>query len=255
MTPMLARDFQTSSLPAMPQTGILCLGLHLEDAPAWLEVLRPQAAPDELARAARFAHAVDAARHLAGRALVRRVLRSAHRRTTATAFCRTPHGKPFCPEAETDFSISHSGMMVWTAFCREGAVGIDVEEERNLPDLPDLAEQLHPRECAALRRLPPDSMRTAFYRCWTRKEAVLKALGTGLSQSLQSFRVSIGPEDDDWILSLPRITATELPGRHRADARPGLPEGWTSRDIPSPAGCLCSVAACAARLEVRICTM
>ena len=240
---MLARDFPAFPLPPLPQAGVLCLGLQLEQAPAWLEVLRLQAAPDEWERATRFAHAIDAVRHLAGRALVRRVLQEAFG-PEAAVFCRTPHGKPFCPNAAVHFSISHSGMMVWTAFCREAPVGIDVEEERDIPDLPDLTAQLHPQEQAELRRLPQGTRNTAFYRCWTRKEAVLKALGTGLFQPLHSFRVSAGTETENWILSLPKAEAAG----HLAC--PSLPEGWTSRGVPSPVGCQCSVAAGAARRDV-----
>ena len=138
--------------------------------------------------------------------------------------------------------------MVWTAFCREAPVGIDVEEERDIPDLPDLAAQLHPEEQADLRLLPLHRRKTAFYRCWTRKEAVLKALGTGLCQPLHSFRVSTGAEAENWILSLPEGA------RPTPEACPRLPQYWTSRDIPSPAACRCSLAAGAARRAVEVWT-
>ena len=251
---MLAQDFCSFPLPAMPETGIFCLGLRLDDAPAWIATLGPLAAQDELEQAARFVHDIDAARHLAGRALVRRVLRNAFGQTAAAVFLRTPQGKPFCPEAGADFSISHSGVMVWTAFCRNAPVGIDVENARDIPDMADLTTQLHPEECAALRCLPPHMLKQAFYRCWTRKEAVLKALGTGLNQPLQSFRVSTGPGNGNWIITLPQA-APDHPFAGDKTAMRCQPDGWTSRDIVSPSGYQCSVAACAPELEVHACLM
>ncbi|HWR03373.1 MAG TPA: 4'-phosphopantetheinyl transferase superfamily protein, partial [Humidesulfovibrio sp.] len=187
------------------------------------------------------------ARHLLGRALVRRVLGAAFGRPFSGEFALGPWGKPACPPEwlgsgnAMDFSISHSGRMVWAAFCRAAAVGIDVEQIRPLPEAFDLAAQLHPLECAAVRAQPEPDRAVAFHRCWTRKEAVLKALGMGLNLPLQGFLVRPDPGDADWLVSLPGQTGqgTSAPA-------------WTTRDIDAGPGYQCSVAADAPNLSFAV---
>ena len=249
---MPARHFQRCSLPIVPEQAVLCVGIILDDPAAWAEVCAPLASERERRQAHRFTREIDAARHLAGRALVRRVLRGTFGFGVAANFALTPYGKPFCPDAPAHFSISHSGGMVWAAFCRAGAVGIDVEEVRPLPDAADLAGQLHPQECAELRALPPAELQAAFYRCWARKEAVLKAAGLGLSLPLGAFRVRTCGPDNSWIVSFPRVSAF-LNGEAVAASDPA--ETWTSRDIPAGSGYRCSMAAMAPRLETTVCTI
>jgi len=221
------------------------------DAAAWIETAAPFVTESERVQARRFLHAQDAARHLVGRALVRRVFGAALGLAHLGDFARTPQGKPVYPEGRLaggdtiDFSISHSGDMVWAAFCRGAAsgigVGIDVELARPMPDLFELAAQLHPLECAAIRAQPEPERAAAFYRCWTRKEAVLKALGLGLNQPLHSFQVQPEPRDADWLVS--------LPGRLEQEAACAA---WTTRDIDAGPGYQCSVAASAPSLPLAV---
>ncbi len=76
-------------------------------------------------------------------------------------------------------------------------VGIDVERLRPMPDAAQIAEtQFHPDEAEIITGLGSAADRhDAFFRCWTRKEAVVKALGTGLSTDIATFVVGAGPED------------------------------------------------------------
>ncbi len=259
------RTFSGCRLPRVDDATLVCVGVRLDgDATEWIAAAAPFTTERERAHAGRFVHAVDAARHLVGRAIVRRTLMAnrrtlmADRRTLATDldFPRTRWGKPVCPPrhaedgqdpdgvpAVIDFSISHAGAMVWAAFCRAGYVGIDVEETRALPDLPGLAAQLHPCERDAIRALPATERAAAFYRCWTRKEAVLKALGRGLSLPLHGFQVHTGAIGADWLVSLPR---------EDAQAGDGAAPAWTTRDIDAGPGYQCSVAARAAHLPVAV---
>jgi 4'-phosphopantetheinyl transferase len=219
--------------PPLPVGAILCVGARLgRDAEGWISAAAPFATPGEREHAGRFLHASDAARHLLGRALARRTL-AAVGLPPREDFASGPLGKPALPArvleraGRLDFSISHSGDMVWTAFCREARVGIDVERLRPLPDLPGIAARLHPLECADILALAEPERTAAFYRCWTRKEAVLKALGQGLALPLSCFRVRRAQAADGW--------AESLPGG--AD-----PSGWTLRDIGGLPGHQCSVA-------------
>jgi len=248
--------FPSLPLPPLRQGTVTCIGVLLGGEPAdWIGAAAPLVTESERAQARRFLHAQDAARHLVGRALVRRVLRAALGLAHIGDFARTPQGKPVSAQGlrrggdAIDFSISHSGGMVWTAFCQGAAlgmgaalgVGIDVERTSLLPDLFELAAQLHPLECAAVRAQPEPERVAAFYRCWTRKEAVLKALGQGLHLPLHSFQVQTRPRDADWLVSLPGTLEQEA-----------APAAWTTCDIDAGPGYQCSVAASAPNLSLAV---
>lgn len=110
--------------------------------------------------------------------------------------CGKPHGKPFLAPSHGggwQFSVSHSGNRVVMAVAKGTPLGVDVEENR-----PDLAidllaeEALTPSEAESLTQYPVADRTEAFLAMWTRKEAVLKSTGQGLSIPLKSFCVS-GP--------------------------------------------------------------
>ena len=241
---MLARHFCQWPVPAAEAGTVVCVGLHLEDMDAWASQCAPFTTEQERHAASRFTQKADAVRHLAGRALARRMLWAAIGKSDATPFARCAHGKPFCPQTTADFSISHSASMVWVALCRTAAVGIDVEHIRPLPDAADLTGQLHPLERQALLALPAGDMEKAFFRCWTRKEAVLKACGTGLNTPLNSFCVHTGTQQNSWILSPPADSTRAALSDSPATVL------WTSHDISSTATYQCSVAASSPHLEV-----
>ena len=224
----------------------MCVGLHMEDMAAWASHCVPFTTEQERHKASRFAQMPDAVRHLAGRALARRMLNAATSQNTTAPFARSPYGKPFCPQTTVDFSISHSAEMVWVALCRTAAVGIDVEQIRPLPDAADLTGQLHPQERHALLALPEEELEKAFFRCWTRKEAVLKACGTGLNTPLHCFCVRTDQQQENWILAAPAASACAL------QCAASSTDQWTSHDITTAAAYQCSVAACASHLEVLV---
>jgi len=95
---------------------------------------------------------------------------------------------------------------------------------------------LHPAEYAALQQCPPGELAPAFYRCWVRKEAVLKACGTGLSLPLDRFRVFTDGRARGWLESM--------------DAR--AVSDWFTEDIPVLAGYHCGVAADFSASELRV---
>lgn len=84
-------------------------------------------------------------------------------------------------------SVSHSGEVVALAFSRDGRIGIDVEEKREIPEYKDLARNFFTTgESIKIIKSENDDL---FYEYWTAKEAYVKALGTGLSKSLKSFYI------------------------------------------------------------------
>lgn len=108
--------------------------------------------------------------------------------------CGGPHGRPALLGRETPyFSLSHSGDLVMFAVAGT-VIGADVETSPELTSVNDMANDLHPRECAELAALSDDEeRRAAFLRCWTRKEAYLKGTGEGLSGTISRDYVGSGP--------------------------------------------------------------
>lgn len=113
------------------------------------------------------------------------------------AFVTGPHGKPVLAGSELRFNLSHTNGVAVFAVSRGIELGIDVEqvsagEDGLLGELTDVARQnFSAREQQALLQLAPEEQLSAFYRIWTRKEALLKAEGSGLSRDLDTFTVSL----------------------------------------------------------------
>jgi 4'-phosphopantetheinyl transferase len=140
--------------------------------------------PDERVRAARFRfphlqHAFILARG-ALRILLGRYLQAD---PGAIALQYGPSGKPALADPTSlRFNLSHSADLALFAFASDCEVGIDVERIRPLPDMEQIAiRQFRAQEAAELLALPAGRREPAFFRCWTRMEAVGKALGEGLS--------------------------------------------------------------------------
>lgn len=149
---------------------------------------------DEQQRAARFRFEIHRRRYVAARGQLRRIL-SAYTGVApeAVAFTYGPKGKPSV--AGIEFNLSHSADLGAVALTRATPVGIDVEMMRPTRDLDGLARvSFSPREQQQLRALSGEEKLEAFFRCWTRKEAYVKATGDGLSAALDSFDVDFGDE-------------------------------------------------------------
>jgi 4'-phosphopantetheinyl transferase len=109
------------------------------------------------------------------------------------------HGKPCLTlqdaGAGLHFNLSHSHELALFALTRMGAVGIDVEQVRASVRCDDLAVRFFSaHEVKALQSLPTAERHEAFFACWTRKEAFLKAKGTGLRLPLDQFDVTVQPD-------------------------------------------------------------
>jgi 4'-phosphopantetheinyl transferase len=140
-------------------------------------------------RLARFRRTADAARYVAAHALARLVLAEAVGRPAAslgfdrTCRCGGQHGKPRLPGGPA-FSMTHAGDVVGVAVHPGGPVGLDVERVRELTDLAGMAGHVcSPAETA------PDA--PAFFTLWTRKEALVKATGDGMSTPMNA--ITVGP--------------------------------------------------------------
>jgi 4'-phosphopantetheinyl transferase len=180
------------------------------EAPSRVEYL----SPDELARAGRFRFDRHRRRFIAARAALRAVLAGyLGQHPRKIQFLYGEHGKPHLDDPPPlEFNLAHSGELALIAVTGTHAVGVDVELERDNVADEGIAERFFSAsEVAALHSLPTEQRQAAFFRCWTRKEAFLKATGKGLSFGLDQFSVSLLPAEPAALLSVP--TGTENPAR------------------------------------------
>jgi 4'-phosphopantetheinyl transferase len=101
------------------------------------------------------------------------------------------------------FSVSHSKDFALYALSRNSEIGIDIENIRDLTEMDLIVEHFFSeREKSIYQKLSESKKREAFFLCWTRKEAYLKAIGVGLYQPLSTFEVSIIPGDPVRLVSI-----------------------------------------------------
>lgn len=162
---------------------------------------------DETARAARFHFSGDRQRYVAARALLRTVLASyLETDPKSLSFSYSIKEKPSLGPAHAasglKFNVSHSGGIALFAFTRAREVGVDVEQIRRNSDLEAIARRFFSaHEQRQLADLPCEERGEAFFRCWTRKEAYIKATGDGLSLPLSQFDVSLGVREKDALIA------------------------------------------------------
>ena len=189
----------------------------LDRTPSELQSLFDSLAADERARAGRFHFDRDRVRFVVARGVLRAILgRYMNRAPVSLSFRYGSHGKPaLAGEADGDaicFNLSHSNGVALYAIARHRAVGVDLERIRF--DLPvvEIAERFFSRrEVAALRMLPSEQQHQAFFCCWTRKEAYIKARGEGLSLPLDQFDVSLAPGEPAALLGTQRESIRSHP--------------------------------------------
>jgi 4'-phosphopantetheinyl transferase len=181
--------------PSLSRGEIHIWRAEIDVAGVSLEDLLETLAPDEHARAARFRFAAHRNRFVAARGILRRILGSyLDRKPGELQFLYSSNGKPVLAN-EGDwlrFSVSHAADLALYAVSREREVGVDVERLRPDMAVDDIAERYFSvSELAELREVPPAARTLAFFDCWTRKEAYVKALGQGLSLPLREFDVPV----------------------------------------------------------------
>jgi 4'-phosphopantetheinyl transferase len=179
----------------------------------------------ERIRAARFHDVKHTVAFTAAHGWLRRILGAYLRiQPQKLRFIQGPYGKPtLATDADRPiaFNLSHSGDLAIVAVTAGMPIGVDIERVEPKPG-PFAGDFLAPGEAAALAAVAPRDRDEAFTRCWTRKEAYLKALGTGLNTPLSDFEVSVG------------ASARLL----RVGADPGEAAYWRLGDLkPAPGYC------------------
>jgi 4'-phosphopantetheinyl transferase len=179
----------------------------LDWSPARLRKFRAVLSADEQEKADRFHFALDRMRHLVGRGVLRTILARCTK-VSAERLCfeYSPSGKPHLANGSKDaplqFNVSHSGELILIALTIGRAVGVDVERLRTDIEAERIAASFFsPHERLALRSVPAHLRVDAFFDCWTRKEAYIKAAGHGLSLPLDQFDVSFAPGQEPALLA------------------------------------------------------
>jgi 4'-phosphopantetheinyl transferase len=195
--------------------------------------------PEEQARAARFKFDRDRRRFIVAHAALRDILAGYVNADAARLeFVHGPNGKPQLapPLAESNikFNLSHSHKRALLAVSHGREIGIDIEFVR--PDFAfhEVADHFFTaREVAGLRALPTALQRQGFYKCWTSKEAFLKAKGTGLSGKLDEVEITVESERVRIEASVTGWSLTEL------DPGEGCQAALVSETPPMEIFCYC----------------
>jgi 4'-phosphopantetheinyl transferase len=183
-------------------------GASLRQPASVLEGMRRTLSGDEMERAERFHFLKDRTAFVISRGLLRKLAGLyLCAPPDELRFAYTPYGKPYLsgPFADSPlrFNLSHSHELVLYAFAADIEVGVDVEYLRPEFAGEEIARRFFsPREVESLGALPVGQRTEAFFKCWTRKEAFIKAIGEGLSFPLDQFDVTLAPGEPASLLSV-----------------------------------------------------
>ncbi|WP_144291964.1 4'-phosphopantetheinyl transferase family protein [Rhodoligotrophos appendicifer] len=160
------------------------------------DALLPLLTADETVRAGRFLRYEDRRNFILGRGLLRRLLgHYLQREAEQIRLCADQDGKPRLQDgAPLEFNLSHSGDRIVIGFSNAGAVGVDIEAMRPVPDYRRLARRLF--SAAEQREIDhsEEAIKLAtFFDIWTRKEAYVKMLGTGIDGDIALYDCRPGP--------------------------------------------------------------
>jgi 4'-phosphopantetheinyl transferase len=214
--------------------------LSLELPPDVLPAPEQVLSEEERQRAAAFLLPTPQRQFILARAALRTLLgRYLATPPTGITFNFSAFGKPFLqsPSSDLHFNIAHSGTQILIAVARAVEIGVDIEIHRPLGDLPGLAKMVFANEeILAWQRLSDTDRVAAFYAIWSRKEAVAKAAGQGLSMEFTAMEVSFEPD--------------QAPELRRVPAGWGNPQEWTLQALDAASGYSAALAARARGLRV-----
>ena len=197
--PFLVRPFLHPGPVLTPNDVHLWLVQNNEQIISWVD-FEPLLSSGERDRAARFKFETDRQRYILAHAALRSILSTYVKRPAGELeFESGPSGKPklaaIYSKKKITFNLSHSHEVTLIGVAKTQEIGVDVEWMRKDFAFGEVAERFFTRrEVALLHSLPEDVQREAFYKCWTSKEAFLKAKGTGLSGDLDEVQINFSPD-------------------------------------------------------------
>jgi len=199
---VIGSDWQIPQSPSKLTDNDVHLWLaELSISPTYQETITNTLTADEKARADRFVFKKDRDHFIASRGTLRAML--GYYLNVEPAFVRfsyNSYGKPALRDQPASrklcFNVSHSNGVALYAFAYDCEIGVDLEHIRNGMAETDIPERFFSSgEITALRKLPNEKQNEAFFNCWVRKEAYIKAKGMGLSLPLDQFEVSLANDD------------------------------------------------------------
>ncbi len=183
---------------ALPGGAVHVWRAELEQPGERVRQLAQTLSQDEQARAGRFYFERHRRRFIVARAVLRAILgRYLGLEPEQLEFRYGSRGKPYLAarfsQQALEFNLAHSRELALYAFTQGHEIGIDLEHLRSIADIEQISARFFSaRENASLSAVQDQRLR-AFYNCWTRKEAFLKATGEGLTHPLDQFDVSLAP--------------------------------------------------------------
>lgn len=197
---MLSEENSTWDTPPLSpsmETGTVHVWRMSLDQPfEKLQHFRRMLEPDELNRASRFHFEKHRHHFIVARGFLRSVVAPyLEMQPESLRFSYGPYGKPvLASEHALRFNLSHSHEVALLAVALDAELGVDVEHIRADFASEEIAQRFFSRaEVEVFNSLPNEERVAAFFRCWTRKEAYIKAIGKGLSQALDAFDVTLAP--------------------------------------------------------------
>ncbi len=182
--------------------------VSLDQTESCLQSLQQTLSTDERTKADRFRFPKDRSQFIVSRGALRAILsRYLNISSHILRFDYNPYGKPSLIVTQGGntlrFNLSHSRGMALIAITKNRDIGVDIEGiNPNFSGLEIAEKFFSPLENSVLRSLPEHLQATAFFTCWTRKEAYIKAVGKGLSIPLNQFDVSLAPGEPAALLNV-----------------------------------------------------
>ena len=222
------RGWQTPSQPlALLPQDIHVWKIPLQPPRLWLPKLWAMLNVEEQQRAKRYKTQTLQDTFVTARGTLRLILhRYLHIEAAHIQFASGTHGKPYITEPVTSppltFNLSHSAELALLAVAVNRQIGIDIEHNRRTTNYSGMINRIcSPQEQLFLKDLPPDEQQKLFLTCWTRKEAYVKALGQGITFSLNTVTVSLDKNEPPEIL--------QVEGQEKESLR------WSMRELyPAP---------------------
>lgn len=222
------------SQPRLSVSGVHIWRSNLDLPSSEIQLLQNILSDDERNRANQYHFDAGRQRFIVARGLLRTLLgHYLGKEPASLCFQYGVHGKPSLKlergEADLRFNLSHSNDHAVFAITLGREVGVDIEYARPLADMAGIAHRFFSRqEYCEFRNVSRNEKLSAFYNCWTRKEAFVKASGNGLSQPLDTFSVSLIPGQPARVVS---IEEEQCP-----------PDAWTLIDLVTPPGYIAAFA-------------
>jgi len=220
-------QFRLATHPRVPLPGAVHLwAIDLNQPASLLSSLVDVLDPSERARAARLWEGPLRSRFVVAHAATREILAQYLGIPAGVVQLeRQVSGKPRVRGAALSYNIAHSGNLAVCAVAYGGRLGVDLELVRPIANADAMASRLFaPAEARQYAGTPADERQAAWFACWTRKEAFLKATGEVLERPLDSFAVDLSPS-----ATAPRVTV-------------GMESGWWMRSFSPADGYVAAVA-------------